>query len=84
MARLGVVVAAVLAAVGCQSGPKPDVREPPRVEEFVVPPDEARFNQPAELGYRKPAPKKEFKPGMGGMGGGPAGMGGGGMGGPTQ
>jgi hypothetical protein len=77
-----VAVVAILAAVGCQSGAKPDLREPTRVEEFVAPPDEARFNQPPEMGYRKPPPKKEFKPGMGGMGGGPAGMGG--MGGPTQ
>lgn len=68
-------VLAVVAAVGCAQTPKPDTRPPTQVEEFVVPPDEARFNQPPELGYRKPPPKKEFKPGMGG-GGGMPGMGG--------
>ena len=74
--RRGAVLA-VLLAVGCHSSqPKLDTRTP-HVEEFVVPPDEARFNQPPEQGYRKPALKKEFRPGpngnMPGMGGGPAG-----------
>ena len=35
-------------------------------------PDEARFDNPPELGYRKPAAKKEFKPGLGGPNGRPA------------
>ncbi len=42
----------------------------PMVEEFRAPPDEARFNNPQEQGYRKPPPKKEFKPNPGAMGGG--------------
>jgi hypothetical protein len=51
----------------------------PLVEEYRVAPDEERFNNPPELGFRKPPPKKEFTPGLGGpMGPG----GGGGMGGP--
>ncbi len=39
-------------------------------EEYTLPPDEARFNNPPESGYRKPPPKKEFKAGPGGGGGG--------------
>ena len=42
-------------------------------EELVVPPDDARFNNPPQSEYKKPPPKKEFKPGPG-MGG--PGMGG--------
>lgn len=38
-------------------------------EEMVVPPDEPRFNNPPESEYKKPAPKKEFRPGPGGGGG---------------
>jgi hypothetical protein len=45
-------------------------------EELVVPPDDARFNNPPESEYKPPAPKKEFRPGPG-MGGGGGGMGGG-------
>ena len=58
-------------------------------EEYVVPPDESRFNNPPESSYRKPADKKEFAPGPGGgnspgMGGpGMGGQGMGGMGGPS-
>ena len=37
-------------------------------EEYTLPPDEARFNNPPESGYRKPPPKKEFKSGPGGGG----------------
>jgi hypothetical protein len=53
-------------------------------EEFIVPPNEPRFDNPPESEYRKPLPKKDFTPGPG-MGG-PSGVGGpktgGGMGGP--
>lgn len=59
--------------IGCQSK-KYDVSVPV-VEEYRVAPDEARFNTPPEQGYRKPPPKKEFKPGV--MPGGPGGPGGG-------
>lgn len=52
----------------------------PLVEEWKAPPSEDRFNNPPEQGYRKPAPKKEFKPGLGGPNG-PGGGGGGMMGG---
>ncbi|MGL6074818.1 MAG: hypothetical protein ACRC8S_11710 [Fimbriiglobus sp.] len=60
-------------AVGCQTA-KYDVSVP-HVEEFRAAPDEARYNTPPEQGYKKPPPKKEFRPGFGGPGG--AGMGGG-------
>ena len=50
-------------------------------EEYAVPPNEPRFDNPPESGYRKPPPKKDFAPGPGGPGGGGGGMGGGGMGG---
>jgi hypothetical protein len=68
-------------AVGCQTA-KYDVSVP-QVEEFRVAPDEARYNSAPEQGYKKQAPKKEFRPGFGPGGGGPggAGMGAGGPGG---
>lgn len=73
--RTGTVLALVV-AVGCTSSQPKFPPPPPRVEEFVEPPNEDRFNNPPEQGYRKPPPKKEFKPGpggampsMGGMGG---------------
>ncbi len=77
--RCGAVLA-FLAAVGCASTQPKFPPPPPHVEEFVEPPDEARFNQPPEQGYRKPSPKKEFRPGPGAggmpsMGGGPGGPG---------
>ena len=53
---------------GCYT-PKHDVSVP-LVEEFKVAPNETRFDNPPEQGYRKPPPKKEFKPGMGGGAGG--------------
>lgn len=37
-------------------------------EEMVLPPDEPRFNNPPQSEYKKPVPKKEFRPGPG-MGG---------------
>lgn len=65
--------------VGCQSSKtKHDLRVPTE-EYFGAPPDEARYNNAPELGYSKPRPKKEFKPGFGGPGG-PGGAGGGGDG----
>lgn len=45
-------------------------------EEFHAAPSEERYNNAPELGYRKPPPKKEFKPSFGGGAGGPAGSGG--------
>jgi len=65
----------LLVLVGCQSK-RYDVSVPV-VEEYRIAPDEARYNTPPESGYRKPPPKKEFKPRVGG---GPPGAGG--MGGP--
>lgn len=78
---------ALAAALGCQHQKPQLACEFP--EEYNLPPDEARFNNPPESGYKKPPPKKETKPGMGGggMGGGGFGngMGGGsGMGGPGR
>jgi hypothetical protein len=66
-----------LLCVGCYK-PMYDVSVP-HVQEYRVPPDEPRFNNPPENGYKKVAPKKEFKPGMGAGGAGAGGMGGGGM-----
>ena len=79
MARGVWVAGALAAAVGCHQV-EYDTRVP-LVEEFRVAPDEERFNNPPEQGYRKPPPKKEFKPGLGGPMG-PGGGGGGGRGGP--
>lgn len=54
----------------------------PVVEEFTVPPDDPRYNQPPMAEYKKPQPKKEWGARPGQMGGGGMGMGGGpGMGG---
>lgn len=64
--RCGAVVG-LLALAGCNT-PQYDVSVP-IVQEYRVPPDEPRFNNPPENGYKKPPPKKEFKPGMGGPGG---------------
>ncbi len=65
----------VISAVGCHHD-KHDlaVKFP---EEYTLPPDEARFNNPPESSYRRPPPKKEFKAGPGGPGGGGGGGGGG-------
>lgn len=50
-------------------------------EDYVLPPDEPRFNNPPESGYKKPAKKKtddvRNSPGLGSNGG--AGMGSGGF-----
>ncbi len=56
---------AACVVVGCQGTDKHDT-DVPLVMEFVTPPDEERFNNAPEQGYRKPAAKKEFKPGFGG------------------
>ena len=66
--------------VGCEHTKTYDT-DVPMVEEFVLPPNEDRFDNPRELGYTKPPPKKEFKPSMGGPGGPGGGMGGPGRGG---
>ena len=52
----------------------------PRVEEFATAPAGERYDRPPEQAYRKPAPKKEFKPGLGPSGPAGGGMGGGGGG----
>jgi hypothetical protein len=79
--------AAVLLAAGCWST-QPQVKPPPRPEEYLVPPDEAKFSSPIE--YPKgtlntdlqkksstgPDPEKFGGSGGGRMGAGP-GMGGG-------
>lgn len=75
------VLFAIAVSVGCQGTDKHET-DVPLVMEFVPPPDEERFNNAPEQGYRKPPTKKEFKPGFGGPGGG--GGGGGGMGGPMR
>jgi hypothetical protein len=62
--------------VGCQ-GPERHDTDVPLVMEFTPPPNEERYNNAPEQGYRKPAVKQEFKPGFGAPGAGGA-MGGGG------
>lgn len=75
--RCSVLVVGLLVVLGGCHAPKHNLaaRFP---EEFVAPPDEARFNNPPESGYRHPPAKKEFRPGPG-MGGPGMGGGGGGM-----
>jgi hypothetical protein len=71
------LVSLVSGSFGCKHHVKHDTMVH-HAEEFHSAPSEDRYNNPPELGYRKPPPKKEFKPsfGAGGGGGGPAGMGG--------
>jgi hypothetical protein len=63
----------LLAVVGCYSDRHK--LSTPQVEEYKLPPDEARFNNPPTEGYRKPPVKKEEKTLLGrpGPGGGPLG-----------
>ncbi|QEL14963.1 hypothetical protein [Limnoglobus roseus] len=53
-------------------------------EDYVLPPDEARFNNPPEAGYKRPAKKKNDdirnSPGLGSNGGSALGAGAGGSG----
>lgn len=81
-ARLALVVALVaLAAVGCYHD-KYNVNGPKK-EEYYLPPDEPRYNEPDTATYRaKPAPKQQdtLSNKMGGGGGGGR-MGGNGLGG---
>jgi hypothetical protein len=56
--------ACLLAAVGCYSDRHK--LSTPQVEEYKLPPDEARFNEPPMEGYRKPPIKKEEKSLLGG------------------
>ena len=50
-------------------------------EEYVIPPNEPRFDNPPEADYKPPVPKKD---GQSPMGGGSGGQGGGKMGGPAR
>jgi hypothetical protein len=68
-AALMSALTAIAAAAGCHHD-KYGLKTT-RAEEMVLPPDEARFNNPPESEYKKPTPKKEFRPGPGSMGGGP-------------
>ncbi len=74
---LGFVASTAGLTLGCQSV-EHDTRVP-QVTEFNVAPSETRYDQPRELTYRKPAPKKKFEPGLAPQGS--PGMGGSGMGG---
>ena len=67
--RRGWVGCVLAAGFGCTS-PEKASTEIPLVEEFRAPTSEDRYNHPMEQGYRKPPPKKEFKPSTG-AGGGP-------------
>ena len=53
-------------AVGCQH--QNSALHVPVREEFVVPPDEPRYTQPPEQGYKAPPPKRDWgtRPGPGG------------------
>jgi hypothetical protein len=66
---LAAVAAGVAGLAGCHHD-KHKVTSPV-VEEYVLPPNEARFNEPPTETYRKPPPKKEDKSVLGGgpMGG---------------
>ncbi len=70
---LGLFAVALL--VGCRNTSNKFDTSVPHVEEFNAPPKEARYDNPPESGYKKPAPKKEFRPGpaQGGPGGGAGG-----------
>jgi hypothetical protein len=62
-------------AVGCQH--QNSALNVPVREEFVVPPDEPRYTQPPEQGYKAPPLKRDWgaRPGPGGAQGGMGGMG---------
>lgn len=66
----------VAAIVGCHHD-KYNIK-PPHVEEYNIPPDEARYNLPDTAGYKKPPAEKDEKTLLGrpGNGSGPGGMGG--------
>jgi len=68
----GITLALLLALAGCHHDKYGLKAKHP--EELVIPPNEPRFNNPPQSEYKKPPPKKEFRPGPG--------MGGPGMGGP--
>ena len=72
--RLLLMLGCIAAVVGCKT--TRDDTVVPLVEEYRSPPDEPRFNNPAERLWKPPPPKKEFKPSMGagsGAGGPPMG-----------
>ena len=75
--RAAIALAVALAAVGCHHD-KYDTSGP-RKEEYILPPDEKRYNEPDTATYRKPPqPKSEetlLNRGRGpGMPGGPGGF----------
>jgi hypothetical protein len=70
--RAVALAAGLSAATGCHHD-KHAVK-PPEVEEYFLPPDEKRYNEPDTAPYRKPPPPKDEKtllgrPGGGGLGG---------------
>jgi hypothetical protein len=68
------VFVALLVSLGCHHDKYGIKTSHP--EELTVPPDEPRYNNPPQSEYKKPPPKKEFRPGMGAPGGPGGGMGG--------
>ena len=66
--RIAVLAGGLGLLAGCYHD-KHNVRVP-TVEEYPLPPDEARFNNPPTENYRKPPPKKEEKTLLGGKGAG--------------
>ena len=57
--RAVVALVVALLAIGCYHD-KYDVNNgPPKREEYVFPPDQARFNEPETATYRAPPPEKK-------------------------
>lgn len=69
----GLLAGGLLAAVGCHHD-KHHVSLP-QVEEYTLPPDEARFNNAPTAEYRKPRTKAEDKALIGNKMGGPGPLG---------
>jgi hypothetical protein len=76
---IGLAIGLLAVGLGCHHD-KYNMK-PPKVEEYQLPPDEKRYNQPDTAPYKKPPPAKEVKtllgrPGGGGFsgGGGPGGF----------
>jgi hypothetical protein len=73
---LGLLTAGLVAAAGCHHDKH--AVSVPQIEEYTLPPDEARFNNAPTADYRKPRTKAEEKSLIGnkmGGGGGPLGPG---------
>jgi hypothetical protein len=72
--RMFGLIIAFATVLGCHHD-KYNIR-PPQIEEYYLPPDEARYNLPDTAPYRKPPAEKEEKTLLGRPGNGPGGTGG--------